>query len=265
MQESGQRGAARRIVAGDKEVEPTMTEPADRAQSDDSWEEGERAPEKRPSIRALAELLEATVSTERVSDLPPAPAEGAAEAMPTVPPAPRLPTEITFIETMPPEAYQEVKQREVMPSNLPAPTHSRMPPSPASTLTMETIENLVSQNQWTKVCELLGAPENQGKLPVGMAFIYAVALNELRVPGGMVDKRAPDIEKIMLRCLSVMLGADPSGPLTQIITKRLMRRSWRSTPAPPTRTSVLLIIAALMLGSFIGFLLGPGHDWFKSM
>jgi hypothetical protein len=252
-----------------------MTEPADRAQSDDSWEQAEQASEKRPSIRALAELIEGTVSPERVSDLPPAPAEGAAAqatptvppaaSLPTVPPAAKLPSEITFIETMPPEAYQEVKQREVMPSNLPAPTHSRLPPSPASTLTMQTIENLVSQNQWTKVCEILGAPENQGKLPVGMAFIYAVALNELRVPGGMVDKRAPDIEKIMLRCLSVMLGADPSGPLTQIITKRLMRRSWRSTPAPPTRTSVLLIIAALMLGSFIGFLLGPGHDWFKSM
>lgn len=242
-----------------------MTEPADRAQPDDTWDQAEQASEKRASIRALAELIEGTTSPERVSDLPPKTDGPAAAAVPTVPPAARLPTEITFIETMPPDAYEVEKQREVMPSNLPPPTFSRMPPSPASTLTMETIENLVSQNQWTKVCELLGAPENQGKLPVGMAFIYAVALNELRVPGSVVDKRAPDIEKIMLRCLSVMLGADPSGPLTQIITKRLMRRSWRSTPAPPTRTSVLLIIAALMLGSFIGFLLGPGHDWFKTM
>jgi hypothetical protein len=242
-----------------------MTEPADRAQSDDTWDQAEQASEKRPSIRALAELIEGTTSPERVSDLPPKTDGPAAAAMPTVPPAARLPTEITFIETMPPDAYEMEKQREVMPSNLPAPTFSRMPPSPASTITMETIENLVSQNQWTKVCELLGAPENQGKLPVGMAFIYAVALNELRVPGSVVDKRAPDIEKIMLRCLSVMLGADPKGPLTQIIAKRLMRRNWRSTPAPPTRTSVLLIIAALMLGSFIGFLLGPGHDWFKTM
>lgn len=242
-----------------------MTEPADRAQPDDTWDQAEQASEKRPSIRALAELIEGTTSPERVSDLPPKTDGPAAAAMPTVPPAARLPTEITFIETMPPDAYEVEKQREVMPSNLPAPTLSRMPPSPASTITMETIENLVSQNQWTKVCELLGAPENHGKLPVGMAFIYAVALNELRVPGSVVDKRAPDIEKIMLRCLSVMLGADASGPLTQIIAKRLMRRNWRSTPAPPTRTSVLLIIAALMLGSFIGFLLGPGHDWFKTM
>ncbi len=152
-----------------------------------------------------------------------------------------------------------------MPSNLPAAMMSQLPPSPGSTITMATIEGLVSQNQWTKICAILGAPENQGKLPVGMAFIYAVALNELRVPGGQVDKRAPDIEKIMLRCLGVMLGADSKGPLAQIITKRLMRRSWRATPAPPTRTSVLLIIAALMLGSFIGFLIGPGHDWFKNM
>jgi hypothetical protein len=62
-----------------------------------------------------------------------------------------------------------------------------------------------------------------------------------------------------------MLGADRKGPLTQIMAKRLMRRSWRATPAPTTRTSVLLILAALAIGSFIGFLLGPGHDWFKNM
>jgi hypothetical protein len=240
-----------------------MTEPLERAQSDDSWDEGGETRKERPSIRALAELIEVTTSPERVSDLPDASA--AAEVLPTMPPPGLLPADLGVIETMPPEDYQEEKRREVMPSNLPQPTLSRMPPTPASTITMATIEGLVSQNQWTKVCELLGAPENQGKLPVGMAFIYAVALNELRVPGSPVDKRAPDIEKIMLRCLGVMLGADAKGPLTQIITKRLMRRSWRATPAPATRMSVLIIIAALMLGSFIGFLLGPGHDWFKNM
>lgn len=242
-----------------------MTEPADRAQSDDSWEEAALPVRAKPSMRALAELIEVTTSPERVSELPPPPASAAAAA-PTLPPA-RLPEELLVAESVPPEAYEEVKQREVMPSNLPAPapSPSREPPSPASAISMATIEGLVSQNQWTKVCELLGAPENHGKLPVGMAFIYAVALNELRVPGGTVDQRAPDIERIMLRCLSVMLGADVKGPLPRIIAKRLMRRSWRATPAPPTRTSVLLIIAALMAGSFIGFLIGPGHDWFKNM
>jgi hypothetical protein len=247
-----------------------MTEPAEGAQSDDRWEEGGKPARERPSIRELAELIEVTVNPERVSDLPAAPPSDApsaatAAAMPTVPPPGLLPADVTFIETMPPEGFEEEKRREVMPSNLPPSPLSRMPPTPASTITMATIEGLVSQNQWTKVCELLGAPENHGKLPVGMAFIYAVALNELRVPGSVVDKRAPDIEKIMLRCLSVMLGADSKGPLTQIMAKRLMRRSWRATPAPTTRTSVLLILAALAIGSFIGFLLGPGHDWFKNM
>lgn len=243
-----------------------MTEPVDQAQSDDTWEEGRKPAQEKPSIRALAELIEVTTSPERVSDLPPSADAVAAQTMPTVPPpAAQLLPEVEVIETIQPGEYEEARQREVMPSNLPAAMMSQLPPSPASTITMATIEGLVSQNQWTKICAILGAPENQGKLPVGMAFIYAVALNELRVPGGQVDKRAPDIEKIMLRCLGVMLGADSKGPLAQIITKRLMRRSWRATPAPPTRTSVLLIIAALMLGSFIGFLIGPGHDWFKNM
>ena len=280
-----------------------MTEPVERAQSDDKWEQPGPAPQEQSAMGALAELIEVAASPDRMSDR--ATMSGVAAVMPTIPPGARRPPDLLLIETMPPGEYEEARQQEVMPSNLPMPSWSLLPSatavpaapavptalvippplampaapaapiatavtapaaaSPAAGITMATIEGLVSQNQWGKVCTLLGAPENQGRLPVGMAFIYAVALNELRVPGGLVDKRAPDIEKIMLRCLGVMLGADPKGPLAQIIAKRLMRRSWRATPAPPTRTSVLLIIAALMVGSFIGFLIGPGHDWFKNM
>lgn len=238
----------------------------------DTWEENKATPSERPSLRALADFIEITTMEQRASDLPPS-APPPADT-PTIPPASLLPADLLFIETVeaveasetvPPGESLETVKREVMPSNLPQPTESRMPPPAGSTIAMSTIENLVSQNQWTKICELLGAPENQGKLPVGMAFIYAVALNELRVPGSPVDQRAPDIEKIMLRCLSVMLGADPKGPLTQIVAKRLMRRNWRSTPAPRARTSVMLIVAALVVGSFIGFLIGPGRDWFRSM
>lgn len=236
----------------------------------DSWED-KHAVSERPSLRALADFIEITTLEQRGSEVPPtqSPPEGASL---TMPPVSLLPSDLLLIETaelieapetMPPSSLLEGMKREVMPSNLPAPMLSRMPPSAASTISIGTIENLVSQNQWTKVCEILGAPDNQGKLPVGMAFIYAVALNELRVPGSPVDKRAPDIEKIMLRCLGVMLGTDAKGTLAQIVAKRLMRRSWRTTPAPPARLSVMLIVAALVVGSFIGFLIGPGRDWFK--
>ncbi len=237
----------------------------------DSWEEEKRPVSERPSLRALADFIEITTMEQRGSEAPPtlSPPAGAST---TTPPVSLHPSDLLLIETVepvemiattPPSALLEGMKREVMPSNLPEPTQSRMPPSAASTIAMSTIENLVSQNQWTKVCEILGAPDNQGKLPVGMAFIYAVALNELRVPGSPVDQRAPDIEKIMLRCLAVMLGTDAKGPLAQIVAKRLMRRSWRATPAPRTRISVMLIVAALVVGSFIGFLIGPGRDWFK--
>ena len=251
-----------------------MTEPVDRAQSEEKSDGPVPASERPIPMGALADLIEVAASPDRVSDL---------AVMPTIPPSARLPTDLMLIETRHMgEEFDVARQQEVMPSLTPVPGWSPQPDAsaepdapvsivvpvasaPAADITMATIEGLVSQNQWGKVCALLGAPENQGRLPVGMAFIYAVALNELRVPGGQVDQRAPDIEKIMRRCLGVMLGADTKGPLAQIIAKRLMRRSWRSTPAPPTRTSVLLIIAALMLGSFIGFLIGPGHDWFKNM
>ncbi len=258
-----------------------MTESVERAQSEEKSERSVPASEEPIPMGSLADLIEVAASPDRVSD----------RVMPTSPTSARLPTGLMFIETQQMgEEFDVLRQQEVMPSLTPMPAWSPQPDAsaepeanvslvvpvasspaaavaaaPAADITMATIEGLVSQNQWGKVCALLGAPEHQGRLPVGMAFIYAVALNELRVPGGQVDQRAPDIEKIMRRCLGVMLGADTKGPLAQIIAKRLMRRSWRSTPAPPTRTSVLLIIAALMLGSFIGFLIGPGHDWFKNM
>lgn len=241
-----------------------MAGPVKSVPPEDSWEETKPPTSERPSIRALAEFIEITTIGDRLSTRPPPPPPSLdAVVTPTIPPMSLAPSDLTPIETVRPAEAPEPMTREVMPSNLPEPTLSRMPPSAASTIAMGTIENLVSQNQWTKICEILGAPENQNKLPVGMAFIYALALNELRVPGSPVDLRAPDIEKIMLRCLSVMLGSDPKGPLAQIVAKRLMRRNWRSTPAPPTRTSVLLILAALVVGSFIGFLVGPGRDWFK--
>lgn len=247
-----------------------MTELPERAKSEDRWEDDQAPAPAKPSIRALADLIEVTIGPDRVSEPAPAstPAPAAAhqtEVMPTLPPpAPPRADDRALIETRPPGPKEEAPLREVMPSNLPPTPLSMMPPTPASTLHISTIEDLVGQNQWTKICELLGAPENQGKLPVGLAFVYAVALNELRVPGGAVDQRAGDIERIMLRCLGVMLGADPKGPLTQIIAKRLMRRSWRATPAPTTRTSLIIIVAALAFGSFVGFLIGPGYDWFKS-
>ncbi len=281
----------------------------------DTWKSLTDPPAARPSLRALAQLIEVTAEQQQAvseqvltarRDVPTAdelvelvdllevdaksvapspgpvaseaPARIAAEVMPTIPPAARLPdmeaapvsiAPSDVASMAPPEQLgaspSEVPTREVMPSTLPQPTVSRLPPTPGSTINIHTLEDLVSQNQWTKVCSILGAPENQGKLPVGLAFIYAIALNEIRVPGSTVDKRAPDIERIAQRCISVMLGTDPKGQLTQIIAKRLMRRNWRTAPAPPARTSILLLIAALAVGSFVGFLLGPGHDWFKSM
>lgn len=164
------------------------------------------------------------------------------------------------------------------PTPLPAvhtgPRHTAPPPGEKVTTTrekasalpsMNAVAALVGQNQWQKVCELLGSPEHHGRLPAPMAFVYGLALNEIRVPGSAVDRQAPDIEAVTRASVAALLNADEGSDLVRIITRRLLKRGWTRAPAPPRRTSILLIVAAVMLGTFIGFLIGPGRDWFRSM
>ncbi len=172
--------------------------------------------------------------------------------------------------TVPPPPMDE----EPVPAVHTGPRHTAPPPGEKVTTTrdrvgalpsMTAVAALAGQNQWQKVCEVLGSPEHHGRLPAPMAFVYALALNELRVPGSAVDRQAPDIEGVTRASVAAMLDADPASDLVRIVTRRLLKRSWTRAPAPPRRTSILLVVAAVMLGTFIGFLIGPGRDWFRSM
>lgn len=123
----------------------------------------------------------------------------------------------------------------------------------------------VEQNEWKKVCEALGGPGHQSKLPAAMALVYAVALNEMRVPGGVIDRQATNIEGLTQASVGAILGAKTDSNLVRILSRRILKRAWAHTPAPPRRTSVLLVIAAVALGAFAGFLLEFGRDWFTGM
>jgi hypothetical protein len=90
-------------------------------------------------------------------------------------------------------------------------------------------------------------------------FLYSLAARE-SLPAG-VDWNEGDT--VARKALAELLGVDPTGVLVRILCTRIFRRSWRSVPAPPTRTSVLLVLCAITVGAFIGFLLGPGKDWFR--
>ena len=106
-----------------------MTEPVERAQSDDKWEQPGPAPQEQSAMGALAELIEVAASPDRMSDR--ATMSGVAAVMPTIPPGARLPPDLLLIETMPPGEYEEARQQEVMPSNLPMPSWSLLPSATA--------------------------------------------------------------------------------------------------------------------------------------
>lgn len=212
------------------------------------------------------------------SDLPPAPtpsefpeAVSTREVVPSELPPPAAEVPLLMPVSRPPAAAEKA----VTPSVAPA-AAAQTPPTPRTRSdakgrqggqpsNIDMLDALVSEGQWKKVCGLLARYGKRGKLPARLALIYAIALNEVRVPGAAIDKQATDIERFAQESLAALLQTDAKSPLVRMVVKRVLRRSWRSAPAPPTRTSVLLIIAAIMLGAFIGFLMGPGKDWFKHM
>lgn len=167
-----------------------------------------------------------------------------------------------------PPAPDEALQREVMPSNLPPafslPPASMAPPSghvvPPLALDPATLDALVVAQQWGRLAELLGAPEHAASLTAGQRFLLALAQKEVESSGGAP---APHADRAAIDALSVFLGMSASATLPGIVARRALRRSWRAAPAPPARTSILLIVMAIVVGGFIGFMLGPGRDWFR--
>lgn len=158
----------------------------------------------------------------------------------------------------------EALQREVMPSNLP-PAFS-LPPTPESqregvgALDPSALDAMVTAQQWSRLSELLGAPERVASLTPGQRFLLAMAQKEVESGGGPAAQHA---DRAAIDALAVFLGMSASATLPGIVARRALRRNWRAAPAPPARTSILLIIMAIVVGGFIGFMLGPGRDWFR--
>lgn len=155
------------------------------------------------------------------------------------------------------DALREV---EVLPTDLPL-----FDAHEATQVRMATVEALAGQNQWQKVKNFLDPVFASEAMSPALSLVYAIALRETEpLPGTEAPaKSRADAEKVAREALAKMLGAGSDSLLVRVAVKRLLRRTWSRAPAPSTRTSVLLIVMAVVVGAFIGFLVGPGRDWFS--
>jgi hypothetical protein len=218
-----------------------------------------------PSFESLSEPPKRTSSAPPEAPKPSSrPGTPTGSRSPSIPPAARTPSvppaPTTRTSRPPPRRTSTPPSTEVpeaLSPELPPPPPPPLPPVEARDLA--DVELLVSQGQWGKVAERLGPLDRAEAAGPRVTFLYTLASKE-SLPAG-VDWNEGDA--IARRALAGLLGVDETGVLVRILCTRIFRRSWRSVPAPPTRTSVLLVIAAIMVGAFIGFLLGPGKDWFR--
>jgi hypothetical protein len=116
------------------------------------------------------------------------------------------------------------------------------------------VEPLFAQGNWQRVCELLGPPERADELPAPLALLYATARKEHD------PEQAAEANPLAIRSMATLLGVPADSQTAVIVAKRILRRNpaaWAVRAAPPAPTRVVLILATVVLGAVIGWLLGP--------
>ncbi len=162
--------------------------------------------------------------------------------------------------TTPPDEALSSPQREVMPSTLPPSFGAAEPTPKAPPLDLTTLDGLVEQHRWDKVREALQVGE-AAALPPALRVVLALASRESEPVDLEARRSAMEAQRMAVEALAELLGMPPTATLPRVVAVRILRRNWRTAPAPTTRTSLLLLGISLALGSLVGYLLGPGRDW----
>jgi len=117
---------------------------------------------------------------------------------------------------------------------------------------LEAIEPLLDRGDWAGIAQKLGPTDAAGKLPPTLGLVYALAVHE--------KTDDPQASAMAIRCAAGLFGVAPESGTARVLARRLLRKNptWRHKPAPATRYSVLFILAALAIGSGIGWVLSSG-------
>lgn len=120
------------------------------------------------------------------------------------------------------------------------------------------IEPLVARNDWKLVADMLGPVEDAATLPPNLGIVAAIAHNELAKDG------IPEARVLAIRSMAALLGMPAESELVRVITRRLLRKNpiaFRQRQAPPAKTSFLIIVVVLILGSATGWFLSSPVFW----
>ena len=148
------------------------------------------------------------------------------------------------------------------PDELPLPPSQRTPhETPPSSSEVDprvaAVDQMLTSGDWPALCELLGPPQHAQDLPPMLGLVYATARREVADEASDTDSNL-----LALRCMAELLGVSTDSVTALQLSKRLLRVvtkvMWREAPAPPTKTSTIIILATLAIGALVGYLLGPG-------
>lgn len=133
-------------------------------------------------------------------------------------------------------------------------------PPPAATKSKdprhETLEKLLDANDWKKVGTELGPMAEIGKLAPNLGLVAAVAHNETAKDGD------PEAVLAAIRCMAELLGVPAESPIARVLARRMLRKNpvrIRDRQAPPARTSLIIVLATLVLGGGVGWLASSNH------
>ncbi len=113
------------------------------------------------------------------------------------------------------------------------------------------VEPLVDANDWRAVAAKLGPLADAGDLPPNLGLIAAMAHNEMAREG------SDEARDLATRCTGAVLGVAPESVIARVVARRLLRKNpvrFRERPAPPPRTSAIIIVIGLVVSILVGLI-----------
>lgn len=147
-------------------------------------------------------------------------------------------------------------------SNAGAPAASMRFASMTKEQQFDVLGELVSMGDWDGVLRTLGVAEDPSKLPPNLGLLWAIARREKLNPD---DPKVVEVTAVASRCAAALMGIHETSSIAPMVAKRILRRnpvSWTKAPAPTAWVSAFIMIAALIVGSGIGWILSGGQSFF---
>jgi hypothetical protein len=120
---------------------------------------------------------------------------------------------------------------------------------------VDELEPLIALNDWKALAAKLGPVSDAGNLPPNLGLLAALAHNEATKDGDAAAR------ELSFRCVAAVLGMPEQSEIVRVVARRLLRKnpvSFRERPAPPARTSALIVVVALAVSAALGWFLSSG-------